>query len=92
MSTIQDIRALEERIYNIVQEYVDNLYNTDDVLAIGKRCGRITLKADACETIKAGKTTELYPLKDLVRTGDDGKPEPDNDKISDIANSWLFLN
>lgn len=52
MSTIQVIRALEERIYNIVQEYVDNLYNADDVLAIGKRCGRITLKADACEAIK----------------------------------------
>ncbi len=92
MSTIQDIRALEERIYDIVQEYVDALYNEDDVLAIGKRCGRITLKADARAAIKVGKTTELYPLKDLVRTGDDGKPEPDNDKISDIANSWLFLN
>ncbi len=91
MSTIQDIRALEEQIYDIVQEYVDNLYNVDDVLAIGKRCGRITLKADARETIKVGKTTELYPLKDLVRTGDDGMPEPDNDKISDIANSWLFI-
>ncbi len=91
MSTIQDIRALEERIYDIVQDYVDALYNDDDVLAIGKRCVRITLKADAREAIKVGKTTELYPLKDLVRTGDDGKPEPDNDKISEIANSWLFL-
>ena len=91
MSSIQDIHALEERIYDIVQEYVDALYNEDDVLAIGKRCGRITLKADAREAIKIGKTTELYPLKDLVRTGDDGNPEPDNDKISDIANSWLFL-
>lgn len=91
MSTIQDIRALEERIYDIVQEYVDNLYNEDDVLAIGKRCGKITLKADAREAIKVGKTTELYSLKDLVRTGDGGKPEPDNDRISDIANSWIFI-
>ena len=91
MSTIQDIHALEERIYDIVQEYVDALYNEDDVLAIGKRCGKITLKADAREAIKVGKTTELYPLKDLVRTGDDGKPEPDNDKISEIANSWIFI-
>ena len=91
MSTIQEIHALEERIYDIVQEYVDDLYNEDDVLAIGRRCGRITLKTDAREAIKVGKTTELYPLKDLVRTGDDGKPEPDNDKVSDIANSWLFI-
>ena len=91
MSTIQDIRALEERIFDIVQDYVDGNYNPDDVLAIGIRCGKITLKADAKENIKAGKTTELYPLKELVRTDDNGKPEPDVDAISDVANKWVFL-
>ena len=49
------------------------------------------MKADAKEKIKVGKTTELYPLKDLTRMGDNGKPETDYDKVSDIANSWLFL-
>ena len=91
MSSIQDIQALEERIYDIVQQYVDGFYCVDDVLSISKRCGRLSLKADAPEKIKVGKTTELYQLKNLVRTGDNGKFEPDNDKISDIANSWLFL-
>lgn len=91
MSTIQDIHAFAERIYDIVQDYVDGNYNADDVLAIGRRCGKITLKADSKEAIKVSKTTELYPLKDLLRTGDDGNLEPDNDKISDIANNWLFL-
>jgi len=91
MSSIQDIHALEERITNIVDDYVNQLYNEDDVLAISQRCGKISLKADTKEAIKVGKTTELYPLKDLVRNGDDGETEPDNDKISDIANSWLFL-
>ena len=91
MSSIQDIRALEMRITNIVDDYIQEMYNEDDVLAIGRRCGKITVKADAKENIKVGKTTELYPLKDLVRQGDDGKPETDNDKISDIANSWIFL-
>lgn len=91
MSTIQDIRAFEERIYDVVQDYVNCNYNEDDVMAIGIHCGKITLKADAKENIKVGKTTELYPLKELVRTGDDGKPEVDNDKVSDIANKWLFL-
>ena len=91
MSSIQDIHALEKRIFDIIQDYVDGRYNEDDVLAIGRRCGKITLKADAKENIKVGKTTELYPLKDLVRLGDDGKPEPDNDKASEIANKWLFL-
>ncbi|GJG32766.1 hypothetical protein PRMUPPPA20_08750 [Xylanibacter ruminicola] len=91
MSSILDIRALELRITDIVDDYVKQPYNDDDVLAIGRRCGKITIKADSKEKIKVGKTTELYPLKDLVRTGNDGKTESDCDKISDIANSWLFL-
>lgn len=91
MSNIQDIHAFAERIYDIVQGYVDGDYNEDDVLAIGKRCGKITMKADAKEAIKAGKSTEIYPLKELVRTGDDGNATPDNDKISDIASSWIFI-
>lgn len=91
MSSIQDIRALELQITDIVDDYFEQRYNEDDVLAIGRRCGKITVKADAKENIKVCKTTELYPLKDLVRTGDDGKPESDCDKISDIVNSWIFL-
>ena len=35
MATIQDIQAFAERIYDIVQDYVDGNYNADDVLAIG---------------------------------------------------------
>jgi len=91
MSTIQDIQALEQKIFDIVEDYIKDLYNKDDVLAIGRRCGRLTLKADAKEAIKVGKTTELYPLQDFVRKDDDGKPEPDSNRISEIANSWLFL-
>lgn len=91
MSTIQDIRALELRMTDIVDDYIQQMYNEDDVLAISQRCGKIKIEADAKEKIKIGKTTELYPLKDLVRKGDDGRPESDFDKISDIANSWVFL-
>lgn len=91
MASIQDIRTLETRITDIVDDYIQQRYNEDDVLAIGRRCGKITLKADAKDNIKVGKTTELYLLKDFVRTGDDDNPEADCDKISEIANSWLFL-
>ena len=92
MASIQDIRALELQITDIVDDYVKEMYNEDDVLAIGHRCGRITIKADAKENINVGESTELYPLKDLVRIDDDGNTESDYDKISDIANSWVFLN
>ena len=88
MSNIQDIRALELRITDIVDDYIKQMYNEEDVLAIGRRSGNVTVKADTKEKIKAGKTTELYSLKNLVRTGEDGKSESDCDKISDIADSW----
>jgi len=91
MSSIQEIRALEEHIMDIVDGYLNGDYNEDDVLAICRRCGKITLKADTKENIKGGKTTELYDLKNLVRTGDDGQPEADFDMISQVANSWLFV-
>ena len=91
MSNIQDIRALELRITDIVDDYIKQMYNEEDVLAIGRRCGNITVKANAKENVKVGKTIELYSLKDLVCIGDDGHPESDYDKISDIANNWIFL-
>lgn len=92
MSSIQDIHALEERIYDYVEEYLGGNYVPDDVLAISTRCGKVSLIADTKEHIKIGKTTEVYPFSTLVRLDDNNAPEPDNDKISDIANSWLFLN
>ena len=91
MSSIQDIHALEQRIYDIAQDYVDENYGEDDVLAIGKRCGKITITADAKERIKIGKYKEIHLLKDLVRADENGKSEADNDKISEIANRWLFI-
>ena len=66
MCSIQDIRALELQITDIVDDYVEQRYNEDDFLAISRRCSKIVVKADAKEKIKVGKTTELYPLKDLV--------------------------
>ena len=92
MSSIQDIHALEERIYDYVEEYLGGNYAPDDVLAISTRCGKVSLKADARDHIKIGKTTEVYPFSTLVRPSDNNAPEPDNDKISDIANSWVYLN
>lgn len=92
MSSIQDIHALEERIYDYVEEYLGGNYAPDDVLAISTRCGKFTLEADARDYIKIGKATEVYPFSTLVSLGDNNAPVPDNDKISDIANSLVFLN
>ena len=92
MCTIQYIHALEERIYDYVEDYIAGNYHEDDVLAISTRCGKVSLKADARGHIKIGKTTEVYPFSTLVRLSDNNAQEPDKDNISDIANSWLYLN
>lgn len=91
MSTIQNIHTLEQNIYDLVQDYINEDYNEGDVLAIDRCHGEITLTADAREAIRARKSTEAYPLKELVRAGEHVSLEPDGDKISEIANSWLFL-
>ncbi|MBR1713148.1 MAG: hypothetical protein IJ722_07070 [Alloprevotella sp.] len=91
MSNIQDIRALETRIMDIVEDYIRQVYNEDDVLTISCRQRKTIVEVAAPETDKVGKETEKHPLQELVRMGDDGKPEADFDKISEIANSWLFL-
>ena len=94
MNTIQDIHRFEQRIYDIVQDYIDDFYHQEDMIVIGKRYGKITIQTDSKDAVKVGKSTELYPLKELVRDGENGQLEPDNDKISDIANRCKlhFLN
>lgn len=52
MSSIQDIHALEVRIYDYVDDFINGRYNEDDVLAISIRCDKVSLKADAKEIIR----------------------------------------
>lgn len=92
MGTIQDIHSMELRITDIVDDYIQQFYNKDDVLAIDRRKGEITVTADSREKIEVGKDTEIYPLKELVFLGERGEPESNYDKISEIANSWIFIN
>lgn len=42
------------------------------------------------DKIKIGKNIQIYPLKYFVHTDDNDNPEADNDKISGVANSWVF--
>lgn len=91
MSTIQDIRNLELQITDIVDDYIKNFYNDDDVLGIECKRGNFSLVADSEDKITKGKNTESYKLKDLTRLDDSGNIEADYDAISKIANSWLFL-
>ena len=55
-------------------------YNEDDM----------TYKAEVDDNLSGTEDDGVYAIAGLLRDGDDGK-EPDIDRISDIANSWIFL-
>ena len=86
MASIQDIQALEERIYDAVQDYIDypdgyehpvlHVYLNDEMEYI----------AEIDDNLSGSEDDGIYELDSLIRDG-----EPDNDRASDIANSWLFL-
>ena len=92
MASWQDIRALEELIYEQVEEYLRNqdAYTTP-VLQVYLDQDDMTYKAAAEDGLQGTADDGIYPMQELIRLDDDGKPEPDIDKISDIANSWVFL-
>ena len=50
----------------------------------------MTYKAEVDDNLSGTEDDGVYAIAGLLRDGDDGK-EPDIDRISDIANSWIFL-
>ena len=92
MANWQDIRALEERIYEQVEEYLNNQEAyTAPVLNVYLDHDDMTYKAAAEDGFQGTEDEGIYPMSELIRMGDNGKNEPDIDKISDVANSWIFL-
>ena len=91
MSSIQEIHALGKQIYNCVEEYQKGNYSDNDVLAISSNNGEISVDVDSPENIVNRDNTELYSFSSLLRDDENGGYEPDNDKIDDLANNWLFL-
>ena len=91
MATIQDIRALELRIYEAVEEYLDAPDAYDHpVLHVYLDKDRMEYRAEIAEGLTGSEDDGVYAVGSVVREGDGGL-EPDNDRASDIANSWLFL-
>ena len=92
MANWQDIKALEERIYEAVEEFLNNQEAyAMPVLNVYLDQDDMTYKAAAEDGLQGTEDDGIYPMLELVRMGDDGKQEPDIDKISDVANSWIFL-
>jgi len=91
MANLQDIQALEERIYDAVQEYLDNPNGYENaVLHVYLDKDDMIYRAEVDDNLQGTEDDGIYAIKSLIREGDDG-PEVDIDRASDIANSWIFL-
>jgi hypothetical protein len=51
---------------------------------------RMEYRAEIADGLTGSEDDGVYPIEELVREGADG-PEVDNDRASDIATSWIFL-
>lgn len=92
MASWQDIRELEERIYEVVDEYIldAEAYN-NAVLHVYLDADKMEHCAEVDNKDKYGIEDEVYPIESLIRLDDSGNQEVDVDAVSDIANSWIFL-
>lgn len=89
MASIQDIQALEQKIYDAVEEYLQYPDGCDKPILHVYLDEDMTYQAEIDE-LEGTEDDGIYSLDGLIRMGDDGE-EPDNDRVSDIANSWIFL-
>lgn len=90
MASIQDIQALEEKIYDAVQEYLDYPDGYQKPVLHVYLNDEMEYQAEIDDNLSGTEDDGIYPIESLIREGDNGR-EPDNDKASDIANSWIFL-
>ena len=91
MASIQDIQALEEKIYDAVQEYIDNPDGYENAaLRVYLDEDDMIHRAEIDDNLQGTEDDGIYAIESLIREGDDG-PEVDVDRASDIANSWIFL-
>lgn len=92
MANWQDIRELEERIYEEVSEYLSNqeAYN-NAVLRVYLDVENMVHCAEVDNADKYGIEDEVYLIDTLIRLDDNGEQEVDVDAVSNVANSWIFL-
>ncbi len=92
MDKIQDQYALEEKIYGLLEEYLQeaDCYK-EPMLAVWKRCGKLNVAVDEHANLKLTKTADVFPLAEVLRPTEEDATmlEPDNDKIASIAAKWF---
>ena len=91
MASIQDIQVFEERIYDAIQEYIDNPDGYfKAVLRVYLDEDNMEYRAEVENNLSGTEDEGIYPITSFIREGEEGE-EVDIDRVSDVANSWIFL-
>ena len=92
MARIQDIKQFEELIWEVVDEYLQERDCYDNPkLAIYREDGEHHVLFNDPENLSLPDDSEVYPMEEFIRDNGDGTFEPEGDRISQVANEWVFL-
>lgn len=91
MARIQDIKQFEELICATVDEYLQEMDCYDQpVLAIWREDGKHQVIIDEPSNLPLSDDMEQYPIEEVILNEVDSMT-PNYDRISAIANEWVFL-
>ncbi len=88
MENLENTDAMKQELMDIVQDYINEYYDIDDLLIIDKEEGRLKMEV-LPEDTEVSDTAVAYSLPDLVCFDAEGNQIPDEDEISAIADEWL---
>lgn len=88
-TSIQDIRAFDNTIFDMVEEYLkdnDNIVNENDGIYIDSD---LTLSIVSINEVT--DKDNFYPISNLVRMDENNMIEADCDATDELANKYIFI-
>ncbi len=87
--SVQDRNDFNEKIFEIIQEYLNNTdsYQKEVGISIEPR----TLALDLCTKDDCTPNLDWYDINNLITEDEDGNMEPDCDATYDLASSDCFI-
>lgn len=88
-SSIQDVRAFDEAIFEMVEGYLkdnDNIINENDGIYISND---LSLSIESINDVT--DRNNFYPISNLVRMDENNMIEADCDETFELANKYIFV-
>lgn len=94
-STVQERDAFDERIFEIVQEYLDDkesYQDEDNIENIGLSVNPEALELKIISRENNPEGWDFFPIEGLIRHNEDNTgDEPDCDATHELASSYIFV-